>query len=52
VFSPILHMLRELRIKPHGFSKYVIGSALTNRQLHCNRLKPKVHDIERLLGKE
>ena len=52
VFSPILHMLRELRIKPHGFSKYVIGSALTNHQLHCNRLKPKVHDIERLLGKE
>ena len=47
--SPILHMLRDLRIKPHGFSKYVIGSALTNSSLHCHRLKPKVHDIERLL---
>ena len=48
--SPILHMLRDLRIKPHGFSKYVIGSALTNPNLHCNRMKPKVNDIERLLN--
>jgi len=43
--SPILAMLRQLRIKPHGFSKYVIGSALTNTALHRNRLKPKLHDI-------
>ena len=50
--SPILHMLRDLRIKPHGFSKYVIGSALTNSQLHCNRMKPKVHDIVRLLNSQ
>lgn len=50
--SPILHMLRDLRIKPHGFSKYVIGSALTNPNLHCNRMKPKVNDIERLLNRE
>jgi hypothetical protein len=48
--SPILHMLRDLRIKPHGFSKYVVGSALTNSQLHCNRMKPKVADIQRLLN--
>ena len=47
--SPILAMLRDLRIKPHGFSKYVIGSALTNTALHCNRLKPKLNDIQRLL---
>ncbi len=50
--SPILALLRELRIKPHGFSKYVIGSALTNHDLHCNRLKPKLSDIERLLNAE
>ena len=49
--SPILRMLRELRIKPHGFSKYVIGSALTNSALHCNRLKPKLNDIQKLLIK-
>ena len=52
VHSPILGHLRELRIKPHGFSKYVIGSALTNDQLHCNRLKPKLNDIRRLMDKE
>ncbi len=48
--SPILGMLRQLRIKPHGFSKYVIGSALTNDQLHVNRLKPKLHYIKRMLN--
>ena len=48
--SPILRMLRELRIKPHGFSKYVIGSALTNGELHCNRLKPKLNYIEKMLN--
>ena len=52
VSSPILAMLRKLRIKPHGFSKYVIGSALTNRQLHCNRLKPKLNDIVRIQSKK
>ena len=50
VASPILDHLRRLRIKPHGFSKYVIGSALTNSSLHCNRLKPKLHDIEKILN--
>lgn len=47
--SPILGMLRELRVKPHGFSKYCIGSAFTNEALHCNRIKPKLHDIEKIL---
>ncbi len=47
--SPILAMLRELRIKPHGFSKYCIGSAFTNENLQRNRIKPKLHDVDRLL---
>ena len=47
--SPILGLLRELRIKPHGFSKYCIGSAMTNEGLHCNRLKPRLHSIQRIL---
>ena len=50
VASPILKMLRELRIKPHGFSKYVIGSALTNSELHCHRLKPKLYYLKKLLN--
>ncbi len=47
--SPILALLRELRIKPHGFSKYCIGSAFTNESLQRNRIKPKLHDVDRLL---
>ena len=48
--SPILSLLKELRIKPHGFSKYCIGSAMTNDELHCNRLKPRLHSIERIIA--
>lgn len=48
--SPILDMLRRMRIKPMGFSKYCIGSALTNKALKQNRLKPRIHQIERILG--
>ena len=33
VYSPVLEMLRQLRIHPHGFSKYCMGSALTNPEL-------------------
>ena len=48
--SPILSLLRDLRIKPHGFSKYCIGSAITNADLHCNRLKPRLHSIQRIIA--
>lgn len=47
--SPVLDMLRQLRIHPHGFSKYCMGSALTNPSLRINRFKPKLHDVEKLL---
>lgn len=50
VFSPVLEMLRKLRIHPHGFSKYCMGAALTNNQLPINRFKPKLHDVEKLLN--
>jgi hypothetical protein len=46
--SPILRYLQQLRIKPMGFSKYIIGSILTNRQLPHNRLKPRIKQIEKL----
>ena len=48
--SPMLGILHQLRILPHGFSKYCMGSALTNPGLRINRFKPKLHDVERLLG--
>ena len=49
--SPILPLLSQLRIHPHGFSKYCIGSALTNDELRRNRIKPRLHSIEKILSK-
>lgn len=51
VFSPVLDMLRQLRIKPSGFSKYCIGSLLTNADLKYNLFKPKLTRIAHLIGK-
>ena len=48
VYSPILAMLRDLRIKPHGFSKYCIGSVLTNPDLKRNRFKPKLKSLQKI----
>jgi len=49
-FSPVLEMLRQLRIHPHGFSKYCMGAAMTNGELPVNNFKEKLHDVEKLLG--
>lgn len=46
--SPILAMLRQLRAKPLGFSKYCIGSALTNGALPHGRIKERVRAVEKL----
>lgn len=46
--SPILEMLRQLRIKPQGFSKYCMGTALTNPQARINRFKKRLRLVERL----
>ena len=48
--SPILPLLTKLRIHPHGFSKYCIGSALTNGDLRRNRIKPRLHSVEKILN--
>lgn len=48
VYSPILALLRHLRIKPHGFSKYCIGSCLTNSGLKQNLFKPKLTSLRRI----
>jgi len=47
--SPILGILRELRIKPSGFSKYCMGSALTNPSLKRNNFKERLRLVDRLL---
>jgi len=48
--SPVLAMLLALRIRPHGFSKYCIGSALTNPHLPVNRFKPKIAEIRKIIN--
>ena len=51
VHSPVLQMLRKLRIQPHGFSKYCMGSALTGQDhLPVNRFKCKLIEINKLLN--
>ena len=47
VFSPIKEILMNLRIKPHGYSKYVIGSHMTNPALKANLLKERMREIAR-----
>ena len=42
LFSPVLNMLKQLRIKPSGFSKYCIGSVITNRGLKHNLFKNRL----------
>lgn len=40
--SPILPLLRQLRVKPAGFSKYCIGTALTNPDVRLNLFKERL----------
>jgi len=48
--SPILALLQQLRIMPSGFSKYCMGSALTNPQLKRNLFKVRLRMVDRLLS--
>lgn len=50
VFSPVLEMLRQLRIHPHGFSKYCMGAALTNEGLPQHRFKEKLREVEKIVS--
>lgn len=50
VFSPVLDLLRQLRIKPSGFSKYCIGSVMTNVSLKNNLFKEKLVRIRKYVG--
>lgn len=49
--SPMKGILRSLRIRESGFSKYCIGMAKTNPLLRVNRMKDKLRTIEKLTGK-
>ena len=53
VYSPVLEMLRQLRIQPHGFSKYCMGSALTGSDhLAVNRFKRKLIEVGKLVKQQ
>jgi hypothetical protein len=47
--SPVLEMLRKLRIHPLGFSKYCLGTAFTNDHIRANRFKPRLRTIEKMM---
>ena len=49
--SPALDILREVRIKRSGFSKYCIGSALTNNRLKSNNFKERMTMIGKMENK-
>lgn len=46
--SPILELLRQVRIMPEGFSKYCMGAAMTNPQLKANRFKERLRLVEKM----
>lgn len=46
--SPILPLLRQLRIKKSSFSKYCIGTVYTNVDIPQNRFKMRMRNISRI----
>ncbi|MCD8032616.1 MAG: polyphosphate polymerase domain-containing protein [Bacteroides sp.] len=46
--SPVREILRTLRIRPMGFSKYCIGSVLTDPFLRHNRMKIRLRQLQRI----
>ena len=49
--SPVLDILRQLRVKPSGFSKYCIGSVMTNPDLKHNMFMEKMVWIHKLVNR-
>lgn len=47
-YSPILEILRKLRIHPSGFSKYCIGTALTTDGIKTNRFNIRLRKIKKI----
>ncbi len=47
--SPISSMLNKLRIKPNGFSKYCMGSAMTNNELPLHKFKARLRAIDKII---
>ena len=52
VYSPVLALLRKLRIKPSGFSKYCIGTVMTNDRIKKNNFKEKLISYHKISQKK
>ena len=52
VYSPVLDILRQLRVKPLGFSKYCIGSVMTNKGLRQNNFRERLVRLSKLAGQK
>lgn len=50
VASPILEMLRRMRIHPMGFSKYCMGMVMTDPLVRVNRFRPRLTKIDKILN--
>lgn len=48
--SHLKPLLRELKIQESGFSKYIIGMALTDKNLPTNKIKPRLRMIEKMIS--
>lgn len=48
--SPITGLLRQLHIMPSGFSKYCIGSVMTNEHLKRNLFKKKMVKLDKIIN--
>lgn len=48
--SFVLNILRDLRIKPMGFSKYCMGMAMTNNCIKHNLFMPRLQRIAKLMN--
>lgn len=49
--SPILPILRRLRIRPHGFSKYCIGTTLEAPGVRVNRFKKRLRSVRLIVAR-
>ena len=46
--SEIAIALRNMRIKPSGFSKYAMGRSLVDEKIKSNAIKPKIRNLQKL----
>ncbi len=49
--SKFKDLLRDMRVKRKGLSKYCLGMLLTDEHLKYNRFKPKIRYVNKLLNK-